>query len=104
MTFRSDPFYYRVFGPYAIWTTPASKGGGEKFTYSVPTKQALTGITDMIYWKPVLENCVEEVKVMNRIQTQTMGVRALLNNSKSDLYSCTYLRGGIFSQIPFSME
>ena len=52
--FKSKPFYYRVKGEYALFTDPVTKGGGEKFTYQIPTYQALKGITEAIYWKPTL--------------------------------------------------
>lgn len=52
--FQSKPFYYKVKGEYALFTDPVTKGGGEKFTYQVPTYQALKGITEAIYWKPTL--------------------------------------------------
>lgn len=37
-------YYVRIKGDYALWTSPESKGGGEKSSYSVPTRQALTGL------------------------------------------------------------
>ena len=43
--FKSDPFYYRLYGDYALFTDPVTKGGGEKYTYQVPTYQAIKGIT-----------------------------------------------------------
>lgn len=91
MSFRSKSYYVKVTGDYALWTAPESKGGGEKVSYSVPTRQGLHGIIDNLYWKPVLTNIVEEVKVMNPIRTQTMGFRALLGSGKSDLNYFTYL-------------
>lgn len=82
MTFSSKDFYFRLEGNYALWTSPESKGGGESFTYSVPTLQALTGVADSIYFKPTFKNHVEEVKVINEIHTETKGIRALVNNGK----------------------
>ena len=59
--FQSDPFYLKVFGEYALFTDPMSKGGGEKFTYQVPTYQALKGIVEASYWKPSIYYVIDEV-------------------------------------------
>jgi len=90
--FRSSPFYYRLFGDYAIFTDPVTKGGGEKFTYQIPTYQALKGITEQIYWKPTIQYYVDSVKVLKPIQTETKGVLALLKNGEKDLNYYTYLK------------
>lgn len=37
---------YKVYGRYALFTDPLTKTGGEKFTYQIPTYQALKGITE----------------------------------------------------------
>ena len=50
--FQSNPFYMKISGDYALFTDPMSKGSGEKFTYQVPTVQALKGIIEAVYWKP----------------------------------------------------
>lgn len=97
MTFSSKDFYFRLEGNYALWTSPESKGGGESFTYSVPTLQALTGVADSIYFKPTFKNHVEEVKVINEIHTETKGIRALVNNGKkTDLNYVTYLTNPVY--------
>lgn len=88
----SDPFYYRVFGQYALFTDPVSKGGGEKFTYQIPTYQALKGITEQIYWKPTLLYYIDEVRILNRIETETKGMRVPFGDGKNDLSYYTYLR------------
>lgn len=90
--FRSSPFYYRLFGDYALFTDPVTKGGGEKFTYQIPTYQALKGITEQIYWKPTIQYYVDAVKVLQPIQTETKGVVAFLKNGKKDLNYYTYLK------------
>lgn len=92
MRYQSPPLYYRVEGMYALFTDPATKGGGEKFTYSTPTQQALIGITDSIYYKPTIRNIVDEVRINNEIQTDTKGVRNLVKAGKgADLNYVTYL-------------
>ena len=75
--YRSRNFYARVRGDRALFTNPATKGGSERSSYSVPTRQALQGIVDSIYHKPTITNVVTEVKVINQIQTELQGVRAL---------------------------
>ena len=73
------------------FTNPITKGGGEKYSYPIPTKQALEGIVDNIYRKPTFTNVVDEVKVINPIQTEVHGSRALLSNYKADLNYISYL-------------
>lgn len=90
--FSSSPFYYRLFGDYALFTDPITKGGGEKFTYQIPTYQALKGITEQIYWKPTIQYFVDAVKVLKPIQTETKGVLANLKNGKKDLNYYTFLK------------
>lgn len=93
MAFKSDPFYFKVKGRYALFTDPYSKGGGEKVSYQVPTRQALQGIADAAYYKPTIENVIDEVKIMNEIKTETKGVRTLVKNGKSaDLNYVSYLK------------
>lgn len=90
--FQSRPFYLRVWGDYALFTDPMTKGGGEKYTYQVPTYQALKGIVEACYWKPVLYYVIDEVKILKPIRTETHGIRAPLNNGKNDLNYYTYLK------------
>lgn len=89
---KSNYFYARIIGDRALFTNPATKGGGEKFSYPVPTRQALEGVVDNIYYKPTIVNIVDEVKVVNPIETESHGVRSLLSNYKADLNYMTYVR------------
>ena len=61
---------YKVYGRYALFTDPLTKIGGEKFSYQIPTYQALKGITESIYWKPTFYWVIDSVRVMNTIQTK----------------------------------
>lgn len=88
---KSKDFYMRVFGDYALWTAPETKGGGEKTSYQVITRQAATGIVDACYFKPVFINVVDEVKVIKPIQSHTMGYRALYGNGSLGLNYVTPL-------------
>lgn len=46
---------YEVWGRYALFSEVATRVGGEKCSYQVPTYQALKGITESIYWKPTFK-------------------------------------------------
>lgn len=89
--YRSRNFYMRVRGDLALFTNPATKGGGERSSYPIPTRQALQGIVDAVYHKPTITNIITEVKVINQIQTELHGVRALLANYGADLSYVSYL-------------
>lgn len=84
---------FRVWGKYALFTDPLTKLGGEKHSYSVPTYQALKGITESIYWKPTLTYIIDEVRVMNPIQMESKGIRPLVfdNMKSSNLAYYSYL-------------
>ncbi|HEP6272750.1 TPA: type I-C CRISPR-associated protein Cas5 [Streptococcus pyogenes ABC020059526] len=94
--YRSRDFYVRVSGQRALFTNPATKGGSERSSYSVPTRQALNGIVDAIYYKPTFTNIVTEVKVINQIQTELQGVRALLHDYSADLSYVSYLSDAVY--------
>ncbi len=83
---------YKVYGKYALFTDPLTKTGGEKSTYSVPTYQALKGITESIYWKPVFTWVIDSVKILNPIKTEAKGVRPIIYNKEgNELAMYTYL-------------
>lgn len=85
---------YCVNGPYALFTDPLSKAGGEKLSYQIPSYQALIGITESIYWKPTIAYVIDEVRVMKPIQMESKGIRPMdyNNSAKADLASYTYLK------------
>lgn len=66
---------FRVWGRYALFTDPLTRVGGEKFSYQVPTYEALKGIVKSIYWKPTLIWVIDQVRVMKRVRTQTKGTK-----------------------------
>lgn len=89
---QSRYFYARITGNRALFTNPATKGGGEKYSYDVPTRQALKGIIDSVYRKPTFINVIDEVKVIKKIQRESQGTRNLIGfNYGSDLSITTYL-------------
>jgi CRISPR-associated protein Cas5, subtype I-C/DVULG len=83
---------YKLYGRYALFTDPLTKLGGEKFTYPVPTYQALKGVTESLYWKPTLQWYIDDVRIMKSIQTQSQGIRPIhYQDNKNDLSIYTYL-------------
>ena len=84
---------YEVSGRYALFTDPVSKIGGEKFSYQIPTYQALIGITEAIYWKPTFRWVIDKVRVMNPIRTEVKGTRPIRYTDSTPVLSAyTYLR------------
>lgn len=84
---------FEVSGDYALFSDPITRVGGEKFTYQVPTYEALKGILQSCYWKPTFVWIIDDVRVMNLIQTETKGIRPIkYYNDKNDLSYYTYLK------------
>ncbi len=81
-----------VSGRYALFSDPVTRAGGEKFSYQVPTWQALKGILESVYWKPTFQWMIDRVRVMKPIQTQSKGIRPLKYSGGNDLSIYTYLR------------
>ncbi|MFJ7890493.1 CRISPR-associated protein Cas5 [Lysinibacillus xylanilyticus] len=46
---------FLVYGRNTLFTVPFSKTGGEKTTTLIPTYEALKGIVEFIYWKPLIK-------------------------------------------------
>ena len=81
-----------LFGRYALFSDPITRVGGEKCSYPVPTYQALKGILESCYWKPTFLWIIDDVRIMNPIETQSKGVRPIrYNNGTNDLSIYTYL-------------
>jgi len=68
---------FKVWARHALFTDPLTRVGGEKFSYHLPTYEALKGIAKSIYWKPTIVWVVDEVRVIKPIRTQTKGVKPL---------------------------
>lgn len=83
---------FEVHGNYALFTDPLTKIGGEKFSYQIPTYQSLKGIVESIYWKPTLLWVIDEVRVMNPIQTESKGIRPIEYGGGNTLAYYTYLK------------
>lgn len=85
---------FEVYGDYALFSDPITRIGGEKFSYQIPTYEALKGILQSIYWKPTIIWIIDSVRIMNPIQTETKGIRTMKyqDGSKNDLSYYTYLK------------
>lgn len=70
-------FQFSVWGRQALFTDPVTKTGGEKFSYPVPTYEALKGIAESIYWKPTFSWRILRVRVMKRIRREDKSMRPL---------------------------
>ena len=82
---------FKVYGRYALFSDPVTRVGGEKFSYQVPTYQALKGILESIYWKPTFVWVIDSVRVMNAIRTQSQGIRPIEYGGGNTLSIYTYL-------------
>lgn len=83
---------FKITGRYALFSDPVTRVGGEKFSYQVPTYQALKGIAESVYWKPTFIWYIDAVRVMKKIQTESKGVKPLKMSGGNDLSFYTYLR------------
>jgi len=82
---------FQVFGKFALFTDPLTRIGGEKFSYQIPTYQALKGVLESVYWKPTILWVIDSVRVMKMIQTQSKGIRPIRYHGGNDLSIYTYL-------------
>ncbi len=83
---------FEVFGDYALFSDPLTRVGGEKCSYQIPTYEALKGVLHSIYWKPTIIWIIDSVRVMNKIQTETKGIRPIKYSGGNDLSYYTYLK------------
>lgn len=83
---------FEVWGKYALFSDPITRVGGEKFSYQVPTYQALKGILESVYWKPTIVWVIDAVRIMQKIQTEGKGVRPIKMGGGNELAYYTYLK------------
>jgi len=83
---------FLVSGDYALFADPVTRVGGEKCTYHIPTYEALKGMLHSVYWKPTFIWIIDEVRIMNQIQTQSKGIRTKNYDGGNDLSIYTYLK------------
>lgn len=81
-----------VTGDYALFSDPVMRVGGEKTTMQIPSYEALKGILSSVYWKPTFIWYIDEVRIMNRIQTEVKGIRPIKYGGGNDLSYYTYLK------------
>ena len=89
---KRNTVQFKVYGRYALFSDLITRPGGEKFSYQTPTYQALKGILESIYWKPTFIWYIDAVRVMNRILTESKGMRPIKMNGGNELAFYTYLR------------
>ena len=82
---------FKVYGKYAMFTDVLTRTGGERFSYMIPTYEALKGILHSIYWKPTILWKIDSVRVMNPIKTVRKGIRPIKYSGGNDLAYYTYL-------------
>lgn len=85
---------FTVWGRYALFTDPITKIGGEKYSYQVPTYEALKGILSSVYWKPTIIWVIDKVRVMKPIKSQTRSAKPVKyggGQASHDLAIYTYL-------------
>ena len=82
---------FKLWGRYALFTDPLTKTGGEKFSYQVPTYEAIKGVLKSIYWKPTIVWYVDKIRIMKPIQTQTKGIKPLVWGGGNSLAIYTFL-------------
>ena len=83
---------FKVYGPYALFSDPVMRVGGEKCTYQIPTYEAIKGVLMSVYWKPTLIWYIDKIRVMKQIQTEVKGIRPIKMNGGNDLSFYTYLK------------
>ena len=82
---------FSVKGRYALFSDPITRVGGEKFSYLIPTYEALKGIACSIYWRPTFTWVIDKVRIMKSIQTESKSVKPLMYYGGNQLSIYTYL-------------
>lgn len=89
---KKNILHFKVFGRRALFSEPETRVGGEKFTYQIPTYEAIKGIAESIYWKPTFKWKVNKIRVVKPIQTETVGVKPIIFSGGNNLAYYTYLK------------
>lgn len=90
MQYRNE-IEFSLTGRYALFSDPITRVGGEKFSYALPTYEALKGVCESVYWKPTFHWLVDAVRVINPIRTESKGIRPINYTGGNDLSIYTYL-------------
>jgi CRISPR-associated protein Cas5d len=84
---------FELTGDWALFSDPITRIGGEKFSYQIPTYEAIKGALQSVYAKPTFIWVIDSVRVMNQIQTEAKGIRPIKYTSpENDLSYYTYLK------------
>jgi CRISPR-associated protein Cas5d len=89
---QKNTIEFKAYSRYALFTDPVTKIGGEKCSYQIPTYEAIKGVTKSIYWKPTFLWIIDEIRIMNKIEMETKGIRPINYNGGNDLSIYTYLK------------
>ncbi len=89
---KENSIEFKVYGRYALFSDPVTRVGGEKFSYQIPTYQALKGVCEGIYWKPTIQWYIDRVRIIKQIQTQSQGIRPINYTGGNTLSVYTYLK------------
>lgn len=83
---------FKVWGRYALFTDPLTRIGGEKYSYQIPTYEAIKGVISSVYWKPTFIWIIDKVRVIKPIRTQPRSAKPIKYYSGgNDLSIYTYL-------------
>jgi CRISPR-associated protein Cas5d len=93
-----------VYGRYALFTDPLTKIGGEKYSYQVPTYEALKGVLSSVYWKPTFVWVIDRVRVMRQIRTQTRSNKPIKYGGGNDLSIYTYLEYQVSAHFEWNLN
>lgn len=88
---KANEITFSVKGKYALFSNPLNRVSGEKFSYPVPSYEALKGVVKSIYFKPTISWYIDEVRIMNQIQYTTQGIRPIDFHGGNTLSYYTYL-------------
>ena len=82
---------FEVSATLAMFSDVVTRAGGEKYSYPVPTYEALKGILQSVYFKPTIVWHIDAVRVMNPIRRVRKGIRPIKYSGGNDLAYYTYL-------------
>lgn len=80
-----------VYGKNAMFSDALTRAGGEKFSYPIPTYEALKGVLHSIYWKPTFIWFIDAVRIMKPIKNVRKGIRPIKYQGGNDLSYYNYL-------------
>src|SRR5574344_1480271 len=93
MEIEDYKIWFCVSGPFAQFTDPLFYNSSQKYTYPIPTYEAIRNIAKNIYWKPTIEWVIDKIRVVNQIKTETISQAPMKFLSSGRVPSTgTYLR------------